>query len=86
MSSPQSRRKPTNRGSRHSGSFLEKLDCGPGDIVHVSSSCQYDLRPATDLGVRRLVLVNRRDEAVYPWLRFQRVDGIEGLPDAITAS
>jgi 2-haloacid dehalogenase len=66
--------------------LLEQLDCGPDDIVHVSSSCQYDLRPATDLGVRRLVLVNRRDEAVYPWLRFQRVDGIESLPDAITAS
>lgn len=66
--------------------LLEQLDCGPGDIVHVSSSCQYDLRPAADLGVRRLVLVNRRDEAVYPWLSFQRVDGIEDLPDAIAAS
>lgn len=65
--------------------LLEQLDCGPDDIVHVSSSCQYDLRPATDLGIRRLVLVNRRDEAVYPWLHFQPIDRIEDLPDVIAA-
>lgn len=65
--------------------LLDQLDCGPDDIVHVSSSCQYDLRPATDLGVRRLVLVNRGDEPVYSWLHLREIDRIEELPEAVAS-
>lgn len=40
---------------------LQKLDCGPRDILHVSSGFRYDIPPASRLGFRT-AWVNRKHE------------------------
>ena len=37
--------------------MLDKLGCGPEDILHVSSSLRYDLMTANDLGIKHKVFV-----------------------------
>lgn len=63
--------------------LLERLDARPDEIVHVSSSPMYDLRPANDIGIRNKVLMDRGWEHPQPWLRYERITDIAQLPDLL---
>ena len=59
--------------------MLDQLGCGPGDILHVSSSLRYDLMPAHDLRVTNKVYVNRGYEPSTPYYGYHEVSDIAGL-------
>ena len=59
--------------------MLDRLGCGPGDILHVSSSLRYDLMPAHDLRVTNKVYVNRGYEPSTPYYGYHEVTDIAGL-------
>lgn len=60
--------------------MLDQLGCGPGDILHVSSSLRYDLMPAHDLRVTNKVYVNRGYEPSTPFYGYHEVPDLAGLP------
>jgi 2-haloacid dehalogenase len=60
--------------------MLRELGCQAEDIIHVSASPQYDLRPARDLGIGTRVLVNRDAEPAQPWLGYQEIRDLSQLP------
>lgn len=60
--------------------MLEKLGCGPEDVVHVSSSLRYDLISANDLGIKNKVYVNRGYEPSTPAYRYEEIRTIRELP------
>jgi 2-haloacid dehalogenase len=60
--------------------MLDRLGCGPQDILHVSSSLRYDLIPAHDLRVRHKVYVNRGYEPSTPYYGYHEVSDLSGLP------
>jgi 2-haloacid dehalogenase len=60
--------------------MLEKLGVAPDEIVHVSASPKYDLRPAADLGIKHKVYLDRGFEPDQPWLGYERITDIADLP------
>ncbi len=60
--------------------MLEKLGASPEEIVHVSSSPQYDHRPAFDVGIKNKVYLDRGWEPDQPWLSYTRITDIAELP------
>ena len=60
--------------------MLEQLDCGPDDILHVSSSLRYDLIPAHDLRITHKVYVNRGYEPSVPYYQYDEIADLSGLP------
>jgi 2-haloacid dehalogenase len=60
--------------------MLERLGCGPDEIVHVSSSPMYDHRPANDVGIVHKVYMDRSWEPHQPWLNYERITDIAELP------
>jgi 2-haloacid dehalogenase len=60
--------------------MFAQLGCEPVEIVHVSSSPMYDLRPAQDLGIGWRVLLNRGYEPSQPWLGYSEIADIADLP------
>jgi 2-haloacid dehalogenase len=61
--------------------MLDKLGVAPDEIVHVSSSPQYDHRPAFDVGIRNKVYMDRGWEPDQPWLSYTRITDIAELPE-----
>jgi 2-haloacid dehalogenase len=59
---------------------LDRLGCGPSDIVHVSSSLRYDLMPAHDLGITDKVHVNRGYEPSAPGHGYREIRDLSELP------
>ncbi len=60
--------------------MLDKLGAAPDDIVHVSASPKYDLRPAADSGIKHKVYLDRGFEPDQPWLGYERITDIADLP------
>jgi 2-haloacid dehalogenase len=60
--------------------LLERLGCGPSEIVHVSSSLRYDLMPAHDLGIGDTVYVNRGYEPAAPGYGYREIGDLSALP------
>jgi 2-haloacid dehalogenase len=60
--------------------MLRTLGCAPEDLIHVSASPQYDLRPARDLGIGTRVLVNRDAAPPQPWLGYREIRELSELP------
>ncbi|WP_237152199.1 haloacid dehalogenase type II [Oryzibacter oryziterrae] len=60
--------------------MFDMLNCGPEDVVHVSSSFRYDLMSAHDLGIRNKVWVNRGHEPANPYYGYREINDISGLP------
>lgn len=60
--------------------MLRELGCHPDEIVHVSSSPMYDLRPARDVGIASTVLLERGYEPSQPWLGYRE---IQSLPELV---
>ena len=60
--------------------MIETLGCRPEEIIHVSSSIQYDHRPAADLGIGTRIFVNRGHERPQPWLDYHEVKTLAELP------
>lgn len=65
--------------------MLNKLGCGGDEIVHVSSSPIYDLRPARELGIVHTVLADRGYEPPQPWLGYVRIAEFSDLPSVLEA-
>jgi 2-haloacid dehalogenase len=72
--------KPLAKGFEY---MLDKLNCGPEDITHVSSSFRYDLMTAYDLGIKSKVWVNRGHEPANPFYQYTEIKGIGGLAAAV---
>jgi 2-haloacid dehalogenase len=60
--------------------MLDKLGAAPDEIVHVSASPMYDLRPAAVMGIKHKVYVDRGFEHDEPWLGYERIADIADLP------
>jgi 2-haloacid dehalogenase len=63
--------------------MLDSLDCGPEDILHVSSSLRYDLMSAYDLGIKNKVWVNRGHEPANPFFEYTEVKDTRGLASVV---
>jgi 2-haloacid dehalogenase len=60
--------------------MLDQLAVAPEEIVHVSSSPKYDLRPAADAGIPHTVYLDRGFERDQPWLGYERITHVDDLP------
>ena len=60
--------------------MLENLNCGPDDVLHVSSSLRYDLMPAHDMSIKNKVFVNRGHEPSTPHYGYHEITDLSGLP------
>ena len=60
--------------------MLDKLGVAPDEIVHVSASPKYDLRPAAVMGITHKVYMDRGFEPDEPWLGYDRITDIADLP------
>ncbi len=60
--------------------MLDKLGCGPEEILHVSSSLWYDLIPAHHLRITEKVYVNRGYEPSIPYYGYNEISDLTGLP------
>ncbi|MEM0990432.1 MAG: haloacid dehalogenase type II [Pseudomonadota bacterium] len=60
--------------------MLDKLGCGPEDILHLSSSFRYDLMTAHDMRITNKVWVNRGHEPANPYYGYTEIADISGLP------
>ena len=60
--------------------MFNKLDVRPDELVHVSASPMYDLRPAATLGIEDKVYVDRGFEHDEHWLGYERITDIADLP------
>ena len=72
--------KPQMKGFEY---MLNKLNCGPDEILHVSSSLRYDLMTAYDLGIKNKVYVNRGHGPGNPAYEYTEISGIGGLPGVV---
>ena len=60
--------------------MFDKLGAAPDEIVHVSASPMYDLRPAAVMGIEHKVYVDRGFEHDESWLGYERITDIADLP------
>ncbi|WP_326595468.1 haloacid dehalogenase type II [Streptomyces sp. NBC_01803] len=60
--------------------MLGRLECGPGDVLHVSSSLRYDLIPAHDLRITNKVYLNRGYEPSTPYYGYTEITALTELP------
>jgi 2-haloacid dehalogenase len=60
--------------------LFTKLGVTPGELVHVSASPMYDLRPAAVMGIENKVYVDRGFEHDEHWLGYERITDIADLP------
>lgn len=63
--------------------MFDKLNCAPGDMMHVSSSFRYDLMTAWDLRMGARVLVDRKHESDCDGYATHRISDIGGLADLL---
>lgn len=63
--------------------MLDQLNCGPEDILHVSSSLRYDLMAAFGLNIKNKVLVNRSYEPKAPGYEYHEISDLSGLPGIV---
>ena len=63
--------------------MLENLECGPEDVLHVSSSLRYDLMSANDMEIRNKVFVNRGHEPSTPYYNYHEIRDLSGLPEIV---
>lgn len=63
--------------------MFDTLNCGPEDILHVSSSFRYDLMSAHDLGITNKVWVNRGHEPANPYYGYTEIPNIRHLPGVV---
>ncbi|EPH0091485.1 haloacid dehalogenase type II [Pluralibacter gergoviae] len=68
--------KPQMKGFEY---MLEKLDCRPDEILHVSSSLRYDLMTCYDMGIVNTVWVNRGHDFGNPAYGYTEIADIGGL-------
>ncbi|MFT4270595.1 MAG: haloacid dehalogenase type II [Pantoea sp.] len=72
--------KPQMKGFEY---MLEKLDCRPDEILHVSSSLRYDLMTCHDMGITNKVWVNRGHDPANPAYGYTEIKDIGGLPAVV---
>lgn len=63
--------------------MLDRLGCGPEDILHCSSSFRYDLMTAHDMGITHKAFVNRGHEPLNAYYRVHEIPSIAGLPGLV---
>lgn len=63
--------------------MFEKLGCQPEDVLHVSSSMEYDIQTAEGLGIKHKVFVNRKKASTKAAFNYYEMDGIESLATAL---
>jgi 2-haloacid dehalogenase len=63
--------------------MIKKLGCKFEDLLHVSASICYDIRPAYDLGIKNKVLINRGYEPPNLHYEYIEIKGINELPSVV---
>jgi 2-haloacid dehalogenase len=63
--------------------MLDRLGCGPGDLLHCSSSFRYDLMTAHDMRITNKAFVNRGHEPPNPYYGYCEIKDISGLPGLV---
>lgn len=63
--------------------MFDMLGCGPGDVLHVSSSFRYDLMTAHDLGIVNKAWVNRGHEPANPHYGYTEIADVSGLAGVV---
>jgi 2-haloacid dehalogenase len=63
--------------------MFDALGAKPEELIHVSSSPGYDLRPAAALGIGTRILVDRDHEPQQPWLGYHVIQDLSGLPELL---
>ncbi len=72
--------KPQMKGFEY---MLDRLNCRPDEILHVSSSLRYDLMTACDLGITHKVFVNRGHDPANPYYGYSEIRDLGGLPAVV---
>jgi 2-haloacid dehalogenase len=65
--------------------MLDRLDCTPAEIVHVSSSPRYDLITAHEMGFPHLVLLDRDYEPPQEWIGYAKITDLAELADLLSS-
>jgi 2-haloacid dehalogenase len=60
--------------------MFNRLGCGPGQMMHVSSSFRYDLMTATDLGFMARTFIDRNHEPALEGYGVCRITDVRQLP------
>jgi 2-haloacid dehalogenase len=60
--------------------MLDRLGCGPGQMMHVSSSFRYDLMSASDLGFMAKAFIDRGHEPTSTEYGVNRLTDVRQLP------
>lgn len=63
--------------------MFDRLGCGPGQMMHVSSSFRYDLMTATDLGFMARTFIDRNHEPAFDGYGVHRITDVRQLPGLI---
>lgn len=72
--------KPSMKGFEF---MLNKLNCNPDEILHVSSSLRYDLMTCYDMGIKNKVWVNRGHDFGNPAYQYTEISSIAELPAVV---
>ena len=60
--------------------MLDRLGCGPDDLLHCSSSFRYDLMTAYDMGIGMRAFVHRGQEPLHACCEVHESATLFGLP------
>ncbi|CRM16932.1 (S)-2-haloacid dehalogenase [Pseudomonas sp. 24 E 1] len=64
--------------------MLDNLNCGPEDVLHVSSSFRYDLMSAHDMKIKHKAFVARgHEQPAHAAFGYHQISDIGGLPGLV---
>lgn len=62
---------------------FQKIGAAPEEIIHVAMGWEYDIVPGRDLGFKRLVWINRRNQPGSPAYDYEELPDLSKLPELL---
>ena len=62
---------------------FQKIGAKPEEIIHVAMGWEYDIIPGHDLGFKRLVWINRRNQPGSPAYDYEELPDLSKLPELL---
>ena len=62
---------------------FKKIDAAPAQVIHVAQGWEYDIVPGHDLGLKRLVWINRRGLPGSPAYQYEELPDMTKLPELL---
>jgi 2-haloacid dehalogenase len=62
---------------------FKKIDVDPAEVIHVAMGWEYDIIPGNDLGLKRLVWINRRSQPGSPAYKYEELPDLARLPELL---